>query len=75
MKHKATWELKNIIKALTIMEVLNTNEENNSTRRIRREENKRLNEAKLELKERKAKEMEPEGSDFYDSYMEIYFKY
>ena len=50
MKHKATWELKNIIKALTIMEVLNTNEENNSTRRIRREENKRLNEAKLELK-------------------------
>ena len=24
-------------------------------------------------KERKAKEMEPEGSDFYDSYMEIYF--
>ena len=62
MKHKATWELKNIIKALNIMEVLHTNEEN-----------KRLNEAKLELKERKAKEMEPEGSDFYDSYMEIYF--
>mgnify|MGYP006411100533 FL=1 len=57
MKHKATWELKNIIKALTIMEVLNTNEENNSTRRIRREENKRLNDAKLELKERKDKEL------------------
>ena len=46
MKHKATWELKNIIKALTIMEVLNTNEEN-----------KRLNEAKLELKRRKDKEL------------------
>ena len=46
MKHKATWELKNIIKALNIMEVLNTNEEN-----------KRLNEAKLELKERKDKEL------------------
>ena len=46
MKHKATWELKKIIKALTMMELLNTDEEN-----------KRLNEAKLELKGRKDKEL------------------
>ena len=28
MKDKATWELKNIIKALSMMSVLNTDEEN-----------------------------------------------
>ena len=42
MKHKATWELKNIIKALSMMSVLNTDEEN-----------KRLEQAKQELKNRK----------------------
>ena len=41
MKHKATWELKNIIKALSMMSVLNTDEEN-----------KRLEQAKQELKSR-----------------------
>ena len=28
MEHRATWELKNMIKALSIMEILNTSEEN-----------------------------------------------
>ena len=42
MKHKATWELKKIIKALTMMELLNTDEEN-----------KRLEQAKQELKNRR----------------------
>lgn len=42
MKQYATWELKNIIKALSIMSVLNTDEEN-----------KRLEKAKQELKNRK----------------------
>ena len=42
MKHKATWELKNIIKALSMMSVLNTDEEN-----------KRLEQAKQELKNRR----------------------
>ena len=41
MENKATWELKNIVKALSIMSVLNTDEEN-----------KRLEEAKQELKRR-----------------------
>ena len=41
MKQYATWELKNIIKALSIMSVLNTDEEN-----------KRLEAAKQELKNR-----------------------
>jgi hypothetical protein len=35
MENKATWELKNIVKALSMMSVLNTDEEN-----------KRLEEAK-----------------------------
>jgi hypothetical protein len=42
MENKATWELKNIVKALSMMSVLNTDEEN-----------KRLEEAKQELKRRK----------------------
>ena len=42
MKDKATWELKNIIKALSMMSVLNTDEEN-----------KRLEQAKQELKNRR----------------------
>ena len=41
MENKTTWELKNIIKALSIMSVLNTDEEN-----------ERLEEAKQELKRR-----------------------
>jgi len=41
MENKATWELKNIVKALSMMSVLNTDEEN-----------KRLEEAKQELKRR-----------------------
>jgi len=41
MKQYATWELKNIIKALSIMSVLNTDEEN-----------KRLEAAKQEIKNR-----------------------
>jgi hypothetical protein len=41
MEHKQTYELKNMIKALSIMEILNTSEEN-----------KRLKEAKEELKRR-----------------------
>ena len=41
MKQYATWELKNMIKALSIMSVLNTDEEN-----------KRLEQAKQELKSR-----------------------
>ena len=44
MNKKATYELKNIIKALSIMEVLNTPEEN-----------QRLREAKEELKRRRRK--------------------
>ena len=42
MKHKTIWELKNMIKALSMMSVLNTDEEN-----------KRLEQAKQELKNRK----------------------
>lgn len=41
MEHRATYELKNMIKALSIMEILNTSEEN-----------KRLKQAKEELKRR-----------------------
>ena len=41
MKHRATWELKNMIKALSMMKLLNTDEEN-----------KRLKQAKQELKSR-----------------------
>tara|TARA_R100001594_G_scaffold30233_1_gene56499 strand:- start:1209 stop:1352 length:144 start_codon:yes stop_codon:yes gene_type:complete len=41
MKHIATWELKNMIKALSMMSVLNTDTEN-----------KRLEQAKQELKAR-----------------------
>ena len=44
MKQYATWELKNMIKALSIMSVLNTDEEN-----------KRLEQAKQELKSRSKK--------------------
>ena len=42
MQNRATWELKNMIKALSIMEILNTSEEN-----------ERLRQAKEELKKRK----------------------
>ena len=42
MKHIATWELKNMIRALSMMKLLNTDEEN-----------KRLEEAKQELKNRR----------------------
>ena len=42
MQNRATWELKNMIKALSIMEILNTSEEN-----------ERLRQAKEELKRRK----------------------
>jgi len=42
MENRATWELKNMIKALSIMEILNTSEEN-----------ERLRQAKEELKRRK----------------------
>jgi hypothetical protein len=41
MKHRTTWELKNMIKALSMMSVLNTDKEN-----------KRLEQAKQELKTR-----------------------
>ena len=41
MENKTTWELKNIVKALSIMSVLNTDAEN-----------KRLEEAKQGLKRR-----------------------
>lgn len=42
MKHRASYELKAIIKALSIIQVLNTPEEN-----------KRLKEAKIELNQRR----------------------
>tara|TARA_R110000764_G_scaffold124479_2_gene211846 strand:+ start:952 stop:1080 length:129 start_codon:yes stop_codon:yes gene_type:complete len=42
MKNKANWELKKMVKALSMFKVLNTDEEN-----------KRLSEAKTELKRRK----------------------
>ena len=42
MKHIATWELKNMIRALSMMKLLNTDEEN-----------KRLEQAKQELKNRR----------------------
>tara|TARA_R100000781_G_scaffold108067_1_gene72527 strand:- start:88 stop:240 length:153 start_codon:yes stop_codon:yes gene_type:complete len=41
MQNRATWELKNMIKALSMMQALNTDEEN-----------KRLEEAKQELKKK-----------------------
>ena len=41
MKNRATWELKNMVKALSMLELLNTEEENKS-----------LQEAKQELKRR-----------------------
>ena len=44
MQNRATWELKNMIKALSIMEILNTSEEN-----------ERLRQAKEELKRRKGR--------------------
>ena len=44
MEHRATWELKNMNKALSIMEILNTSEEN-----------ERLRQAKEELKRRKGR--------------------
>jgi hypothetical protein len=44
MKHVATWELKNMIKALSMMPILNT-----------AEEDKRLQDAKKELKQRRSK--------------------
>lgn len=42
MEHIATWELKNMIRALSMMKLLNTDEEN-----------KRLEQAKQELKNRR----------------------
>ena len=42
MNKKATYELKNIIKALSIMEVLNTPEENQRLREAKEELNKML---------------------------------
>ena len=42
MEHIATWELKNMIRALNMMKLLNTDEEN-----------KRLEQAKQELKNRR----------------------
>ena len=44
MKHIGTWELKNMINALSMMKILNTDEEN-----------KRLEQAKKELKSRSKK--------------------
>ena len=44
IKHKATWELRNMIKALSMLELLNTEEEN-----------ERLEGAKQELKMRSNK--------------------
>jgi hypothetical protein len=41
MINRSTWELKAIVKALSMLELLNTNEEN-----------KRLEDAKAELKKR-----------------------
>jgi len=41
IKHRATWELKNMVKALSMFEILNT-----------KEENIRLKEAKKELRKR-----------------------
>lgn len=41
MKNKATWELKNMVKALSMFELLNTDEEN-----------QRLEDAKKELRKR-----------------------
>jgi hypothetical protein len=41
MKNEATWALKNMVKALSLLEVLNTPEEN-----------KRLQDAKRELRRR-----------------------
>ena len=41
MKHRETWELKNMVKALSMMRALNTDEEN-----------ERLAKAKQELKKR-----------------------
>ena len=41
MKNRATWELKNMVKALSMLELLNTEEENKS-----------IQEAKQELKRR-----------------------
>jgi hypothetical protein len=41
MTNRSTWELKAIVKALSMLELLNTNEEN-----------KRLEDAKAELKKR-----------------------
>ena len=56
MERYATWELKNMIKALSMMEILNTSEEN-----------KRLKEAKEELKRR--------GRKWPDKIIYIYLSY
>ena len=56
MERYATWELKNMIKALSMMEILNTSEEN-----------KRLKEAKKELKRR--------GRKWLDQITNIYLSY
>tara|TARA_Y100001938_G_C7978530_1_gene373098 strand:+ start:768 stop:899 length:132 start_codon:yes stop_codon:yes gene_type:complete len=41
MNKRATWELKNMIKALSIMEVLNTEKENQRLREAKKELNRR----------------------------------
>ena len=54
MERYATYELKNMIKALSMMEILNTSEEN-----------KRLKEAKEELKRRGRKWLDQNYTNMY----------
>ena len=54
MENRATWELKNMIKALSIMEILNTSKEN-----------ERLRQAKEELKRRKGRKWQYLNMRFY----------
>tara|TARA_R100000008_G_scaffold49163_1_gene29305 strand:- start:427 stop:567 length:141 start_codon:yes stop_codon:yes gene_type:complete len=41
VKNKATWELKNMVKALNMFEILNTEEENRRLKEAKKELNKR----------------------------------
>ena len=43
MKNKTTWELKNMVKALSIFELLNTDEENQRLKNAKKELRKRSN--------------------------------
>jgi len=43
MKNKTTWELKNMVKALSIFELLNTDEENQRLENAKKELRKRSN--------------------------------